>query len=457
MHELVIYNANIADPKERTIRPGSLGVSGGKIAEISSAPLEGSVTIDAKGLTLSPGFIDVHAHMDREFSDDLIRCARLSLIQGVTTLVSGNCGGGVPDHSAFFKNMDTVGFPVNQAAMVGGSALRRFVNLDGNYQAANNDQLDAMLALADRGFQAGACGVSFGIAYVPGTGRNEVVELAKLAKSYDGIVAVDTHMDDPHDLKGLEFVIDVARETGARAQISHFVYQYGEGIIEKAIQTVYDARDEGVDVWIDSGVYVHWTSGIGAEFFREENLAKLPGIYDLLVMATGEYTGERLNYERYKFMRENLSGRGGVIVLTGTKESIPLALLPPFSMPSSDTTAYLPGQGHPQIAGSMAGFFRLMRESRLLTLPETIYRATLLPATVFRLEDKGRMEVGADADLVVFDPKKIEDKSDFFMYGAPDAPAVGVKDVVIGGKIAVKDGEVTGFNAGRAVRAKRTR
>ena len=122
-------------------------------------------------------------------------------------------------------------------------------------------------------------------------------------------------------------------------------------------------------------------------------------------------------------------------------------------MPSSDTAPYAPGQGHPQVAGSFAGFFRLVREKGVMTLEEAVYRATLLPARPFGLPGKGSLEVGADADIAVFDFDSIEDCSRYPDEGAPDAPAKGVRHVLIGGEPAIEDGQPVNLTLGRSIRA----
>ena len=211
------------------------------------------------------------------------------------------------------------------------------------------------------------------------------------------------------------------------------------------------ARAEGVDIWADSGMYVDWATTIGSECFRESfvfsHCCQLP----MLLVATGKYAGRSLDIDLYREMR-TLYPKETVICRTGWDESI----YPPFDcgfvMPSSDTAPYDKGEGHPQIAGSFAGFFRMARETGRLSLEEAVYRATLLPAKTFGFGQKGRLSVGADADICAFDFERIQDRASYVDKGRPDAPPEGVEHVLLDGQVALAYGKLENQRLGHALR-----
>ncbi len=451
MMDVRIKGGLLADPASRTIVRGDLGIRDGRIAQVGGTVAEAGRTLDAEGLIVCPGFIDVHAHVDgiTTYKDD-VTCAELSLLQGVTTLVSGNCGASVRDVDAFFRRMDG-GFPLNQAELIGHATLRHCVGLNDIFAPATEEQIGQMERALRRALDAGAAGVSFGLGYVPGTSEQEVLSAAHLAAEYGRVVSIDTHMEDNYDMRSLEQAIEYGRRTGARILISHFVYQYGQGVIDEALDMVQKARDEGVDIWADSGMYVDWATTIGSECYRESfvfsHCCQLP----MLLVATGKYTGRSLDLELYKELRRE-HPKETVICRTGWESSVYPPFKRDFVMPSSDTAPYEKGEGHPQIAGSFAAFFRMVREEKLLPLEEAVYRATLLPAETMGLRTKGRLECGMDADICVFDINAIRDRAAYVDKGRPDAPPEGVRWVLVGGETAAQDGAVVNGSLGRAVR-----
>ena len=450
-YTLCINNGRVIDPEAGTVRLASVGVRDGRIAAVSDVPLHADTELDAAGHVVCPGFIDVHGHVDgvTTYPDDRA-CARLSLMQGVTTMVSGNCGLSVTDAAAFFDRIDA-GYPLHHAELIGGSTLRRMVGADDIYAPVTPAQLRQMGGIAREQLRRGAAGLSFGMGYTPGTTVEEAAELARVAAEFGRVVSIDTRMRDDWDLDSLRDAIEIARRSGARVIVSHLVYQYGEHLMAQALELLDEARAQGLDVWADSGLYVDWATSIGSECFRESYIFAHENILPNLLVATGQYTGRRLDEALYRTMRTQHPNET-VICKTGAEASIPMAFTRDYIMPSSDTAPYEPGQGHPQIAGSFAAFFRLAREAGAPELVDAVRRATLLPAQVMGFARKGRMAVDADADLVVFDPKVIRDNAAYVDRGAPDAPPDGIDAVIVSGRVAVRGREVVDDACGRALR-----
>lgn len=445
MFEIVIKNGLLIDPETVTRRISNIGILEGKIAVITPENIQGVQEIDATGRIVSPGFIDIHGHIDL---DDY--CGELSLRQGITTTVGGNCGLGPLNMDAFFAEQEEAGFIINQAEMIGHSiSLRAAVGATDPLKPATPEQLVFMEYIVEKAFEEGACGLSLGLAYAPGTSNAEIVNLSKIAARYGRVVAVDTRMLTGIDMYSLVEVIGIARQTGARIQVSHLVYQYGTGVMDEALAVIDRARADGIDIRFDSGMYTQWATHIGAVLFSEEYMELNGWKLDDILVITGKYNGKRLNTEIYQDLREN-DPQASVVVFTGIEEEIYMALNHPYAMPSTDTGAYAPGEGHPQIAGSFPRYFRKMVVERYqLNLIEAVCKATLLPAQTLGFTTKGRLQEGMDADIVVFDINTIYDKADF---GLPDAFPEGIDYVIINGQLALAKGEIINAQAGKAVR-----
>lgn len=446
MFDIVINNGLIIDPETHYRGIGNVGILAGKISLITTEKIHGIQEFDASSRIVCPGFIDIHGHVDL---DDY--CGELSLRQGITTTVGGNCGLSPLDINLFFQAQEQQGFIINQAELIGHSiSLRDAVGAIDPLQPATPEQLSRMEYLVEKAFEDGACGLSLGLAYAPGTSNNEIINLSRIAAKYGRVVAVDTRMLTGIDMYSLVEVISISRQTGARIQVSHLVYQYGTGVMDEALAVMNKARSDGIDIRFDSGMYTQWATHIGAVLFSEEYM-ELNGwsLEDILVI-TGKYNGKRLNMDIYRELRAN-DPHAAVVVFTGIEEEIYLALNHPYAMPSTDTGAYAPGEGHPQIAGSFPRYFRKMVVERYqLNLIEAICKATLLPAETLGFNSKGRLQEGMDADIVVFDINRINDKA---VFGQPNASPEGIDYVFINGKLALSKDKIIDAQAGKAVRA----
>jgi len=255
------------------------------------------------------------------------------------------------------------------------------------------------------------------------------------------------------DLHSLEEAIELAENTGCRMVISHFVYQYGVGVEDEALDMIAKARARGVDMQLDSGMYSHWCSSVGSALFEEQTMAENSIELRHLRVITGEHIGQAPDAALLAHLRAEHPG-DAVVVMTGEPEAVYTIQRFPLTMVSTDTGSYEPGEGHPQIAGSFPRYFsEMVRAHRGLTWEEAVWHTTLLPAQVFGLERKGRMREGCDADIVVFAPDAICDRAAFPGFGQPDAAPEGIRFVIVSGKVAAKNGRATGVMAGRALAA----
>ena len=446
MSKLFICGGTVVDPEKKRVFRADVLLDGGCIAAIGelTAPQDAQV-IDASGLYVCPGFIDPHGHIDGH-----AYTAELSLLQGITTTVGGNCGFSPLDLARFFDEQQA--FPIHQAEMIGMCALREAAGVIDPFQAANEDQIDRMAQLCEKALLDGACGVSLGPAYTPGSSILEMQTLCRIAKAHGKPVSIDTRMNSMTDLDSLQEAIDLAAHSGCRMIVSHFVYQYGVGVEDEAMAMVERARGMGVDIVFDSGMYKDWCSSIGAALF-EPGIMRANGIeLTHLRVITGEHIGVVPDQELYEHLRA-CHPHDAVSVNTGDQCAVYAIARHPLCMVSTDTGAYLPGEGHPQIAGSFPRFLReMVRERAEMDWAEAIAHATSLPAQVLGLARKGRMQEGCDADLVIFDPDTIADGADFPGLGSPNAAPQGIRYVIVDGCIAAQNGKATGEMAGRAIR-----
>ncbi len=445
---LFISGGRVIDPEQGRIFPADVLIRGGVIAEIA-APGEilcpdGAQRIDAAGCFVCPGFIDPHGHIDgHQYT------AELSLLQGITTSVGGNCGFSPLDIEDFLKRQNA--FPIHQIEMVGMCALRQAAGVTDHFIPATAQQVCAMEELCERALVSGAAGVSLGPGYTPGASTEEMLALCRMAAKYGKPVSIDTRMNSMTDLNSLQEAIDLAEESGCTMIISHFVYQYGVGVEEQALDMIHRARERGVDMQLDSGMYKDWCSSIGSALF-EPTIMKDNGIelYHLRVI-TGPHLGSLPDQQMYEHLREK-HPCDAVVVNTGLQKAVYTIQRDSLTMVSTDTGAYAPGEGHPQIAGSFPRYLReMVREGRGLSWEEAIRHITLKPAQVFGLGGKGRMRAGCDADLVIFDPDTITDTANYPGLGQPNGVPKGIRYVIIEGKIAALDGKLTGEMAGQAL------
>lgn len=446
MLNYLVENARIVDPARNRVFDGAVGIAGKRIAGIyalGQALPQAQERIDARWNLLLPGFIDIHAHTDND-----IPTARKLLAQGVTTVLSGNCGFSPEDLPSFLEQCKR-GYPVNQAIQVGHDTLRKAVGLTDIFAPATDEQISRMGALAQEAFRQGAWGLSFGLEYDPGASAEEVRELARVAANAGRMVSIHTRCEDGHEIEGLKEALDLALEAGARVQVSHLVYMYTKELLPQAIELIAHYKNRGLDIGVDSGVYTAWCTYAYSPSFSAEGLSSIGVAYEDLVIADGPHAGEHGSPELVNWLREH-DDHTCIICDPGAPGDVERALLTEDTMLSTDCGKAAPGQGHPQAAASYPLFFRrFVFDRALLSLPEAARRTSYLPARALGLLAKGTIEVGADADLVILNPELYNSQADFPGTGSPDLAPTGVSHVFLGGRLAVtEDGPLPGVMAG---------
>jgi len=450
MFETVIKNGTIVDPEKKRLTVANLGIRDGKIGEITREAIVGERILDATGKIVMPGVIDIHTHVEGNRD-----CAECMAAMGVTTVYNGNCGiSPAGDFGEFISKYEKEGFLINQLEQVGHSSLREAVGIYDRYRAASKDELKKMEALCESAFALGAWGLSFGLEYVPGSSFEEVLALSKIAARLNKLISIHIRSDFYSGLGALKEAINITRITGAAVQISHLVYQFGFGMAAEALSVIDSALREGLDISVDSGVYTSFATTIGSAVFDEGCIEKWGCGYDSIVPCTGKYRGERLTKEKFLEFRRD-SPNGTAIALIGKEHEIFEILEKPYVMLSSDSgTMYDSGKpGHPQDAGTVPRFFRTMvREQNRISLIDAVRRCTFLPAERLGLRSKGRIEEGADADILIFDIDKIAEKSQFPCDGDTFTRPEGIGHVLVNGQVVVEGKNVLPVNPGKIIR-----
>ncbi|MFN7924927.1 MAG: amidohydrolase family protein [Bryobacteraceae bacterium] len=451
--DIVIHGGRVMDPESGLDAVRDVGIRGSKVAVISTKSLKGKRQIDAKGLVVAPGFIDLHQHGQTPEN------YRLKARDGVTTALELEIGvSPVKDWIAAREGKTLVNFGASAgyipARMVVMKDTGAFLPRDKAItEITTADDRGAILKIIDRDLSDGGLGLGFGFNYTPKAGHDELEDVFWLAAKWNRPSFIHMRygsMGDPGLLASLHEVIAYAAVTGAPVHVVH----YGASStvnFDKGIRTVEGARKHGIDITLEAYPYTAGMTRIETAIF-DEGWEKRLGIgpQDMLWAETGE----RLTPETFAKYRKT---GGWVATFTNTEEMIRKNMAHPWIMIASDGILEN-GKGHPRVSGTYARVLgRYVREQKALTLMEAIRKMSLMPAQ--RLEKmspamraKGRVRVGADADLSLFDPNTVIDKSD---YSKPDTPSEGIPYVLVNGVVVVDQSKVVdGVLPGHPVRAK---
>jgi N-acyl-D-aspartate/D-glutamate deacylase len=442
-HDLVIANGRVIDPETGFFDLANVGVRDGLIASVSAEPLEGARVIDATGLVVSPGFVDLHEHGQSE------EAYALMVRDGVTTALELEVG--TPDVEAFYAERDG-GQLVNYGVSVGHIGARMAVLGDpgdflpmgvGGSGSASPDQIDEMERRLREGLDQGALAVGLGSAYTPGAEMAEIERMFRIAAEYGA--AAHIHMRG--GLAGLDSTLAAARSAGVALHVVHANSSAGADI-DAFLAGIQAARDAGQDVTTETYPYGAGMTEITSALFDDWESWPDARFGDHQLVSTGA------RLDRASFGAARAAG-GTVIIHSRTEEMTRAAVASPLTMIASD--GYVEnGRGHPRTSGSYAKVLgRYVREEGLLTLDDAIAKMTIMPAR--RMESrapdfarKGRLQVGMDADITVFDPDEVIDRA---TYEDATIPSLGIPYVLVNGVLVVDEGRLTAARPGRAMRA----
>ena len=445
-YDIVVAHGRVLDPASNLDAVRYVGIRGGKIAAISETPLAGGTVVDASGLVVAPGFIDLHSHGQTPEN------YRFKARDGVTTALEMEVG--VAPAPEWYRAREGQAL-VNFGATSGHIPARilvmhdsgKLLPRDAAKGAATPEQIRQTYDLVRRGLDEGALGIGMGIAYVPLATRAEILELFGLAAERKTAVYVHIRNGGPVEPGVIDALQEVIADAAATGASLHVVHITSMGLRETALclQMIRGARRSGLDVTTEMYPYTAGMTDIGSAVFDEGWQAKEGGIgFGDLQWAL---TGERLTAETFARYRK----QGGMVAIHAIPEEIVrLAVSDPLTMIASDGILDH-GKGHPRAAGTYARVLgRYVREQHALTLMDAVRKMTVMPADRLGIRTKGRMAVGADADITVFDAARVIDRATF---ENPAQYSEGIEYVLVNGTLVVKGGElVEGVAPGLAVR-----
>ncbi|HYE67310.1 MAG TPA: amidohydrolase family protein [Anaerovoracaceae bacterium] len=440
-YDIVINNGTIIEPKMEIQTVGNIGIKDGKIAVVSREKLDGSVIINARDKIVCPGFVDIHSHLNMELYP-----VWLSARQGITTCLSGNCGmSPLMPIKDYLDSIEEKGYPINFATLVGHSwTLREMVGIKDPHITATAEQTAEMVRIAEQALEEGAFGVSFGLEYAPGATPEEYMPLVELAAKYGKLVPIHIRTDALDFAHGLKEAIAMSEKTGARVHISHLAYQFGvyPEVTEMALCMINNAVKKGLPIMCDSGMYEAFATFVNSAVFDDGWHERYGCQISDMIISTGKYSGERATPEIIEYIRNSERETVGT-AFVGVLPDLALAIKQPYTMISTDAgLSDQPGNGHPQDAGTYPRVFqKLVREQGVLSMMDAVIKSSYLPAKQIGIANtKGWIGTGADADIVIFDPKTIRDNADYIGIGSPEAPPTGIEYVIVNGVIIVGKG-----------------
>jgi len=497
-YDVILRNGKIIDGTGNSWYYGDIAIKDGRIAAIQKhINADAAKTIDAAGLIVAPGFIDVHTHIEGD--EVKTPTAGNFILDGVTTVITGNCGSSSVNIGRYLHFIDSLQLSINVATLIGHNDVRRAIIGTAN-RDPNEEELKKMEGIVEQGMKDGAVGFSTGLIYIPGTYSKtpEIIALAKEAARYNGVYA--SHMRDEGDsvVQAIQEALNVGRQAGMPVEISHFKLsgQQNWGRSKETLPMIIAARKEGLDVTIDQYPYTASSTNLGT-LLPDEVLsdgqdsikARLnrPEVKQYVVdymlkrlkkrrlkhfsypvvasyRADSTYNGKSieavnlLKGRKHKAKEEALTvidmmlQGGAAMIFHGMSEAdVRFIMQYPFNMPACDAGIRNFGVGapHPRGYGTNARILgKYVREAKLLTLEEAIRRMTSLPAQKFQLKDRGLLKEGMAADIVVFDENTVNDLSTF---EHPHQYSTGFQYVVVNGQLVVDHAQHTGVRSGRAL------
>jgi N-acyl-D-aspartate/D-glutamate deacylase len=493
---VVFRNATLHDGTGKPPVKGDLHIKGDRIVAVGVVgKVEGAKEIDAEGLVICPGFIDLHTHCDPGLPTKSGRANKNYVTQGCTTVITGNCGSGPVDAGKFFKTLDENGVGTNVIHLAPHNSIRDAVMGNAN-RAPTTEELAKMAALVEKAMQDGTWGLATGLIYNPGTyaRTDEIIALAKAAGKFGGMYASHIRDEGGGLLDAIDEAIRIGKGGGCRVHISH-IKASGKAAWGKsadAVGLIEKARKDGAEVTADQYPYIASSTSLRATLvpakYREGSQKDLVARLDdpktgeqmkkdISKALGGRDGGKRIQIARYvpkpQWQGKNIAaiaeaegkepldivleiernGGAQVVNFGMSEEDVRVYMKQPWVATASDGGVQTPGATvpHPRSYGTFPrkiGHYAI--EEKLIPVEQAIRSSTGLPADILKLTDRGYLKPGYFADIVVFDPTTFRDTATF---DKPHQYAAGVKWVFVNGHAEVADGKhQDGLLGGRVLR-----
>tara|TARA_B100001057_G_C22862623_1_gene955186 strand:+ start:1852 stop:3420 length:1569 start_codon:yes stop_codon:yes gene_type:complete len=497
-YDVLIINGKVVDGSGRNPIFASVGVKNDKIINVGDLKGSALKIINAKGLIVSPGFIDMHTHAVRGIFD--VPTAEAFLFQGVTTLTDGNDGSSPLPIGEHYEKISSTKISPNWAVFVGQGTVRREV-MGLENRAPTTQELEQMISIVDQAMKDGALGLSSGLFYVPGSfsTKNEVVELAKVASKYGGIYI--SHMRDEAALiiESVNETIDIGKLAELPAVITHHkvIGKSNWGLSKETLKLVDAAVNEGFDVYLDQYPYTasqtslralipQWAQAGGREMLlqriedseiraqiKEEIIERIlfdrgggdpknvviseakwdtslegKNLAEITISYGLEPSAENAAETVFKIYKQ---GNARAVFHAISDEDVKNIMRHPRASIASDGPMMIFGEGkpHPRSYGTYPRVLaKYVREQNIISLPEAIRKMTSLPAKVLSIKERGLIKEGYYADIVIFNEKTISDNATF---QNPHQYSNGVEFVLVNGIVVVEGGNHTGAKPGKVL------
>lgn len=494
--DVLLTNATIYDGISTSPTTGDVAIRANTIVAVGKMlPHAATLKIDCSGKVICPGFIDLHNHSDRQIVVEATRANVNYLLQGCTTVVTGNCGSGPVDVAKYYEQVNHAGAGTNIAHLLPQGGLRLAV-MGSERREPTEKELGEMLKLAEKAMQDGAWGMSTGLIYVPSSyaDTEELVAIAKVVSEHGGIYASHIRGEGSVLLDSVQEAMDIGNQAGLPVHISHFKSsgQNNWGLVRVAIKVIETARQQGQIVTADQYPYRASSTSLSATLIP--TWARAGGRQAMLKRLDSEEDGERIRQSirdglkrrdggaTIKIARcfkqewvgqsvaeiantthlsglevvEKIERNGGaaVVSFSMSPEDIRHVMTVPWVATASDGRAYLPGadKPHPRSYGTFPRkIHQFAQTEKVISIGHAIRSSTSLPAKILGMKDRGIIKPGLIADIAVFNPGKLKDTATF---DDPHQYCEGIEYVFIGGQLSVYRGKVTGGLHGRALRMK---